>query len=195
MNRRPNYKSWSDLRSRQLALLAPALQDRVDYRLTQYHEVHNAYGRACIMVDGKEAVCFSWVEMYEQEMYGYDEAHLPRWEHDAAFSDYDFILALTAYRSLSIADALAHPDFIVRVLAILDRRVGKRTLQRLVQQDDWNGYPPWGRRFFMLRLEAEGIPYEDKPRPYPHPPALLPRFGKPDRGTFTDPRITKETQP
>jgi len=61
--------------------------------------------------------------MYEQEMYNYDEAHLARWENDATFSDYDFIHAVTAYRNLSIADALVHKDFIIQVLAILDRRV------------------------------------------------------------------------
>lgn len=185
MSNHPHYKSWSDLRKRQLELLAPSLQGRVDYFLTRYHEVHNAYGRACIMVDDAEAVCFSWVEMYEQEMYNYDKAHLPRWENDATFCDADFINALTAYRSLSIADALVHEDFIVRVLAILDRRVGRRTLQRLVQEDDWNGYPPWVRRFYMLRFDAEGIAYEDSPRDYPHPPATLERFSKPARGTFT----------
>ncbi len=184
MRTRPHYKSWSDLRKRQLVLLAPSLTGHVDYFLTRYHEVHNAYGRACILVDGMEAVSFSWVEMYEQEIYNYDEAHLPRWENDATFCDVDFINALTAYRSLSIADALVHKDFIIRVLAILDRRVGKRTLQRLVQEDDWNGYPQWVRRFYMLRFEAEGIAYEDKPRPYPHPPATLPPFSKLDRGAF-----------
>ena len=186
MNNRPKYKSWSDLRKRQLTLLAPSLQGRVDYYLTRYHEVHNAYGRACILVDGQEAVCFSWVEMYEQEMYNYDRAHLPRWENDATFSDYDFLHALIAYRSLSVADALNSSDFIIRVLAILDHRVGKRTLQRLVQEDDWNGYPPWVRRFYMLRFDAEGIPYPNDPRPYPHPPATLTSFGRHAKGIFTD---------
>ena len=185
MSNRPHYKSWSDLRKRQLELLAPSLQGRVDYFLTRYHEVHNAYGRACIMVDGTEAIYFSWVEMYEQEMYNYDETHQPRWTNDATFCDQEFINALTTYRSLSIADALTHQNFIIRVLAILDRRVGKRTLQRLVQEDDWNGYPQWVRRFFMLRFDAEGIAYEDAPRPYPHPPATLPRFSKLVRGAFS----------
>lgn len=185
MHQKENYKSWSDLRKRQLDLLAPSLQGRVDYHLARYHEVHNAYGRASILVDGEVTVSFSWVEMYEQEMYNYDEAHLPRWKNDATFSDYEFIDALTAYRHLSIADALVNDDFIIQVLAILDRRVGKRTLLRLVQEDDWNGWPEWVRRFYKLRLDAEGIVYTDNPRPYPHPPASQPRFSKLVRGAFT----------
>ncbi len=185
MHPKENYKSWSDLRKRQLELLAPSLQGRVDYHLARYHQVHNSYGHAAILVDGQAAVTFSWVEMYEQEMYNYDEAHLPRWENDATFSDYEFIDALTTYRHLSIADALVHEDFIIRVFALLDRRTGKRTLQRLVKEDEWNGWPEWVRRFCMLRFGAENIPYESNPRPYPHPPATQPRFSKLVRGAFT----------
>ena len=70
MHNKENYKSWSDLRKRQLDLLAPSLQGRVDYLLTRFHEVHNAYGRACIKVDGRVAVHFSWIEQYEQEHAG-----------------------------------------------------------------------------------------------------------------------------
>ena len=185
MNQKENYKSWSDLRKRQLELLAPALQGRVDYHLARYHEVHNSYGHAAILVDGTAAITFSWVEMYEQELYNYDETHLPRWENDGTFCDYELIDALTGYRHLPIADALVDKDFIIRVLAILDRRIGKRTLLRLVQEDDWNGYPEWVRRFYKLRFDAEGIPYEDNPRPYPHPPATKPRFSNPVHGAFT----------
>ena len=29
----------------------------------------------------------------------------------------------------------------LRVLAILDRRTGKQALQRIIQQDAWNGWP------------------------------------------------------
>ena len=169
---RSKYKSWSDLRKRQLELLAPSLCGRVDYLLTRFHEVHNAYGRACIKVDGQVAVHFSWIERYEQEMYNYDdETHLSRWENDATFCDMDFIEALTAYRSLSIADALTNKNIIIRSLAILDRRAGKRTLQRLITEDAWNGYPDWVRRLYKLRFDAEGLRYADQPRPYPHTPA------------------------
>ena len=66
MHPKESYKSWSDLRKRQLDLLASNLTGRVDYHLARYHKVHNAYGHAAILVDGQAAVTFSWVEMYEQ---------------------------------------------------------------------------------------------------------------------------------
>ena len=178
-------KSWCDLRKRQLALLAASLQGRVDYRLTRYHEVHNVYGRADILADGKIALSFSWVEMYEQEMYNYNPAHEARWHNHATYCDSEFINVLTAYRHLSIADALVHEHYLIRVLAILDRRTGKRTLQRIIREDDWNGYPEWARRFCKLRFDAEGLPYQDAPRPFPHPPATQPYFSQLVRGAFS----------
>ena len=72
-----------------------------------------------------------------------------------------------------------------RVLAILDRRTGKRTLQRIIREDDWNGYPEWARRFCKLRFDAEGLPYQDAPRPFPHPPATQPYFSQLVRGAFS----------
>ena len=48
-------------------LLGEELRGRVTYFLTRYHEVHNSYGRAAILLDKRELVCFSWIEMYRQE--------------------------------------------------------------------------------------------------------------------------------
>ena len=39
----------------------------VTYFLTRYHKVHDSYGRAAILLDGKELVSFSWIEQYRQE--------------------------------------------------------------------------------------------------------------------------------
>jgi len=43
----------------------------------------------------------------------------------------------------------------VRLLAVLDRRVGKRTLEKL--KDEVDKQPEWLKKFYLLRLEAEGI--------------------------------------
>ncbi len=157
MHPKENYKSWSDLRKRQLELLAPALHGRVDYHLARYHQVHNSYGHAAILVDGQAAVTFSWVEMYEQELYNYDEAHLPRWENDATFSDYEFIDALTAYRHLSIADALLHEDVIIRVFALLDRRTGTLITGDCLQVFGIYGSGAWGAVICWQKLHLEAL--------------------------------------
>lgn len=62
-----HYKSWSGLKKQLSETLCDTLINRVIYFLTRYHDVHNSYGRAAILLDGKEMVCFSWIEMYYQE--------------------------------------------------------------------------------------------------------------------------------
>lgn len=64
--------------------------------------------------------------------------------------------ALEASPSLSVEDALASPDALVRALAWLDRRAGKRRLRgRLARGTD--GLPPLEARGLRLRCEAEVI--------------------------------------
>ena len=41
------------------------------------------------------------------------------------------------------------------MLAVLDRRIGKRTIKQLV--DDITDEPEWIRKFIVLRAESEGI--------------------------------------
>ena len=68
----------------------------------------------------------------------------------------DFRRALEVYRQSPIQASLEAENPLVRMFAVLDRRVGKRTLMKLretvVQQ------PAWLAFFYRLRLEAEGIP-------------------------------------
>lgn len=121
-----HYKSWSALNRQLTDRLCPALRGRITYFLTRYHTVHNAYGRAAIRMDGREIVYFAWPAIYRQES---DLRRL--WEETSQWS-YD--------------------DPIIRILAILDRRVGRRTLQKIRQQAP--DLPPWVRQFYDLRLST-----------------------------------------
>lgn len=125
-----HYKSWSGLSKWLRESLCDELRGRITYFLTRYHKVHDSYGRAAILLDGNELVCFSWIAVCRQE------------------AD----VAALAFRSLSIADALASEDYIVKILAILDRRVGRRTLQQIADAGDYRAYPQWVRQFYELRL-------------------------------------------
>ena len=76
-------------------------------------------------------------------------------ENRDEYSDSEFAEALEAYRRQPIADSLASKNPIQRMFAIVDRRVGKRTLQKLAAsvQDQ----PEWLRAFYLARMEAEGV--------------------------------------
>ena len=79
---------------------------------------------------------------------------VPMAERDE-YCDSEFAEALEAYRRQPIADSLASENPIQRMFAIVDRRVGKRTLQKLTGsvQDQ----PEWLRVFYLARMEAEGV--------------------------------------
>ena len=163
MNR---YKSWAGLNKQLHQCLCDPLKNRVSYFLTRYHDVHNAYGRVAIRLDGKELVCFSWIEQYRQEMQidqflcenegSYETAELTlksQFDDNCAYCEMDFLAAALAFRDLSIQDALQSENLIICILAILDKRAGKRTLQRIASAGEYKKLPPWVQQFYELRLK------------------------------------------
>ena len=71
------------------------------------------------------------------------------------FDDEDFALALGEYRCLDAQEAIASDDPLVRMFAVLDRRISRRALEKLA--GDMHGQPAWLHPFCRLRLEAEGL--------------------------------------
>ena len=71
------------------------------------------------------------------------------------YTDDEFCDALESYRKQSIQQSMNSNNPLVRMLAILDRRIGKRTLvnvkESLEQQTEWL------QSFYQLRLDSENI--------------------------------------
>lgn len=161
-----NYKSWSALNKQLTENLCDELKERITFFLTRYHSVHDTYGRAAIRLDGKELVIFSWIEMYHQEIdisklhkagvresYNKMEEQLkPRWDADCTYSEMDFLDAALKFRNMAIKDALESENYIIKILAILDKRIGKRTLAQIKKSNEYQQYPAWVRQFYHLRL-------------------------------------------
>ena len=161
-----HYKSWAGLNKWLNESLCESLKGRITYFLTRYHKVHNSYGRAAILLDGRELVCFSWIEMVRKECavndawqqdrsqsnLGLYDAMKPQWDANCTYCDMDFLNAVLEFRNLSIQDALDSENYLIRILAILDKRVGKRTLQKIRQCRAYKQDPEWVRQFYELRL-------------------------------------------
>lgn len=166
-----HYKSWSALNKQLTGFLCAPLQRRISYFLTRYHKVRNSYGRAAIRLDGREMVCFSWIEMYRQdadvntiwEETGVWADHDPelkkKWDENATYCDMDFLSAATAFLNTPIEEALNSDNYILRIFAVLDRRTGKRTLRKIADAGDYQGFPGWVKQFYELRLDL----YEIRP--------------------------------
>lgn len=163
-----HYKSWGELNSQLNNFLCDGLKGRITYFLTRYHKVHNAYGRASVRLDGKELVNFAWIEMYRQErdmdiVYGKSPSLSseeilsqlkPKWDQQATYHEMDFLNAALQFRSMPLPDALKSENFIIRILAIMDRRVGQRSLRKIAEEGAYRQYPEWVRQFYELRLSV-----------------------------------------
>ncbi len=161
-----HFKSWSYLQKQLDERLCEALQDRVSYFLTYYHEVHDSYGRAAIRLDGKELAVFSWIDECKQErdvserwqetgVYDGDAPELKmKWEQEGTLSVGDFVQAATDFLQMPITDALESDNCQIRILAVLDRRVGKRRLRQLQDSELYKSSPAWVRQFYELRFEG-----------------------------------------
>ena len=159
-----HYKSWSGLRKSMTGMLCDKLQGRVDYSLARYHKVHNSYGKAAILVDRSECVIFTWREMYQQDQdmgaeWDFEKGLLPKekmlnrkWNEDKILSDNDFLTSATNYLQMAVKVALESDDYLIRIFAIMDRRVGRKRLDEIWNSGSWRDLPEWVRQFYRLRF-------------------------------------------
>ncbi len=81
---RSKYKSWSNLKKQMNDLLCNSLKDKISYFYTNYHEVHNAYGRATINYCNKEAVSIFRIFFQRKRTMRYFKCDIPNTtENDA----------------------------------------------------------------------------------------------------------------
>jgi hypothetical protein len=153
---------WTKLKQRIEERLADSVRDRVVFHMTSYRHAHDGEGRAWITIDGKEVanMCY-WRANLEGEyrpepvptIFG---TELP--PQDGIMRPSLFAQSLFRYLSMSIDDAFKSNNFLIRAVALLDRRMGRRRLEKVsLQADDQELV----QMFFDLRLKAEGLRDED----------------------------------
>ncbi len=152
-------------------MLAEPLRGRVRYNCTTYVGMDGCRIFE-VFFDGELFKQFSWetVNSWFIRM-GYSEKPvqmttvgeycdgfwdlMDRYPRDARTEDTDgeFAEALERYRQSPIGESLASEDPIVKMFALLDRRVGKRTLERLA--DSVEAEPEWVRKVYEFRMQAD----------------------------------------
>lgn len=163
---------WSKLKTMIEDRMAPSLAGRVQVHVTTYGRPdwmpYFTRGRGWITVDGREIANFS-TDQYLVEHWRLKQETgmqqrvsdipdplrerdiLPRWWFEDALWD---------YLSLSIDDAVSSENFLIRALAMTDRRLGKRRLRRLQIRADEH---PLIHMFYTLRCVAEGVDRSSSP--------------------------------
>jgi len=162
--------TWSGTRKKlEEDYLCPALRGRVRYFATTYSKCPDHGGRAAILVDGVEVLKSSYYEYapafwkLQSELRRLEEAD---WREaapkagqtvleDGLFDQRDFYAAFQEFDNQSVEASLASENPIVRIFALLDRRLGKRRLAALKETKEQE--LDWVRPFYFLRMEAEGV--------------------------------------
>lgn len=160
--------TWSGIRKKlESEYLAKSLQGHIQYYATTYSRSHDHEGRAAIRYDGKEIIkgCY-WYNWTKAGQFPKDEKYERRMREENAFIDdtalklgvFDqrsFYAAFQEFDQQSIEKSLKSENLIVRIFAVLDRRVGKRRL--LMMKDTIEQEPNTFKEFYAIRARAEGI--------------------------------------
>lgn len=165
--------SWSAMRKYlENEMLAESLNGRVRYNCTRYIGMDGTKLFE-IYVDNKLIKRFSWETLNNyfiesrlktnQTPIGECEYWDEYWEFlnstpmtaRTEYTDKEFAEALEQYRNQKISDSINSENVIVRMFAVLDRRIGKRTLTNIKNKIDEQ--PDWLKPIYDLRLTAENI--------------------------------------
>lgn len=165
--------SWSGMRKYlEKEMLAEALIGRVRYGCTSYVSMDDCH-IFDLCIDGKQIKRFSLetVNSYfidkgyttTKNPCGLGEYWAEFWSlldqypitERTEYTDEEFCDALKKYRNQDIQESLHSNNPLTRMFAILDRRVGKRTLTKLKCELDKQ--PQWLQQIYLLRFDAELI--------------------------------------
>ena len=160
--------SWSGIRKRmESEYLAESLKGDISYFATSYSKSPDHEGRAAIRYDGKEVIKGGYYQNWTKaESFPKDEKYERRMSQEFAYMDdtaiklgvFDqtcFYRAFDEFDNQSIEKSLYSDNLLVRIFAVLDRRVGKRKL--ISMKESVENEPDSIKEFFAIRMNAEGI--------------------------------------
>ena len=142
-------------------MLCEALRGRVSYDFTWYPAFGGLSAVFTVLLNGQPAkkfgAAYAWKKLTEQgfEIRYIDDVCCVPFTTREEYTDWEFSDALQAYRNQPIVQSIASENPIIRMFAIVDRRIGKRRLERL--KDEVDQQPKWLRLLYVARLQAEGI--------------------------------------
>ncbi|QCR31117.1 hypothetical protein [Lysinibacillus sp. SGAir0095] len=167
---------WSKAKKRLKSLVCEPLRSRVDFQVINYRKAHDQLGRAVITVDKQEKLSMCTITAERQEYYrkrkirlesnNFDFEHVEinrdiqeqahqQLKKEGIYGQYDFFTALELFFNSPIEVSLNSSDSLIKILCLLDRRVGKRTLRNMreaiLEEREVVRY------FYHLRCQAEKI--------------------------------------
>ena len=161
---------WSKIKKNVESKFSEKLNKKIQIYITSYgtnYDVSDLFNRGWITVNGKEVVNFSTPDSFylngcdfhfatptgcvRSEEINYNKRTKNALSEKGEFSKFDLSYCCYAYLDLNIDEALNHKSPIINMLAILDKRLGKRRLLKLNEKV----HHPLVRYFLDLRIESE----------------------------------------
>ncbi len=141
---------WSKLRSRLLELTAPCLRKRIDFHLINYRKLSELANEFIVSIDGKKVFSASYSSY---NIAGYVETRKTgRVAYgDGSHNPFDITSSIRTYLDLDPRVALHSSDPILRSLAMIDKRIGKRTLKAIKLPSDEHSLV---KALYMLRMDC-----------------------------------------
>ena len=160
--------TWSGIRKKlETEYLAQSLRGHIQYYATSYSKSPDHEGRAAIRYDGKEIIqgCY-WNNWMKADLFPKDEKYDKRMSTEMAYMDdtalrlgvFDqrcFYNAFAKFDNQDIEVSIKSDDLIVRIFAVLDRRIGKRRLE--LMKETIGSEPETFQEFYAIRAKAEGL--------------------------------------
>ena len=162
--------TWSGIKNKlENDYLCPALRGHIRYFVTRYHESHDQTGRAAIRLDGEEVLRSNYYD-YRDKLWNrfnllrddptdYQLAYESTL-NDGCFDQRVFYEAFHIFDNQNIEESMNSDNPLVRILALLDRRLGKRRL--LAMRSEMEKELSWVRAFYVIRMQAEGLMETDE---------------------------------
>lgn len=168
---------WSKAKKQLQGYICESLKDRIDFHIINYRKAHDQLGRAVITVDKKEVLNMCTItsdialirkerdirrnQNIEYDVYNQNQNYeIGVQAHnlikaEGIFAQYDFFDSLEQYFNSSIEKSLVSTDMVVKILSLIDRRIGKRTLEKL--NESIKSESDIIKYFYQLRCDAEGL--------------------------------------
>lgn len=160
--------TWSGIRNKlETEYMALSLRGHIQYFATTYSKSPDHEGRAAIRYNGKEIIKGNyWNQYLKAHLFPKDDTYDRRMRESFLFIDntalelgvFDqrcFYQAFDEFDNQSIDKSLPSDNLIVRIFAILDRRVGKRRL--LSMRELMENQPSVFQEFYAIRMHHEGL--------------------------------------
>ena len=155
---------WSKLRSQLRQLIAPSVRKRIDFHLTHYRELGDETHEFLITVDKKRIFSASYSKVNNETylitrttgLVAYGDGREP-WELEKRLNQReihppaDVTSSIRTYLDLAPQISLHSSDPILRALAMIDRRIGARTLRSVKNGENEHSLV---RAFHALRMQT-----------------------------------------